>query len=93
MPIAVIIMCIVYSSAVSFLIGYLRGLNDQKTIENWGIGFDQGWEAAMKLVEEKKESGDAAAEDDEESLDAKAIENDRYSQEQDWLENHGRKLE
>lgn len=36
--------------------------------------------------------GDAADEDDEEISEVER-ENDRYNQEQDWLENHGRELE
>lgn len=29
---------------LAFMFGYSRGLNDLKTIEDWGIGFDEGWE-------------------------------------------------
>lgn len=29
---------------LAFLFGYFRGMENLKTMENWGIGFDEGWE-------------------------------------------------
>ena len=36
-PLGLIILYLV------FIYGYTRGMDDLKSIENWGIGFDQGW--------------------------------------------------
>ena len=77
----VIVICAIICAA-AFMFGYVRGLEDLSKIANWGIGFDDGVKAAMELMEEKED----------EEISEVERENDRYNQEQDWLENHGREL-
>ena len=38
-----VILCIAW-----FLFGYLRGMGDLKSFENWGTGFDDGWENGFR---------------------------------------------
>lgn len=78
----VIAICTIICAA-AFMFGYVCGLEDLSKIANWGIGFDDGVKTAMELMKEKE--GEEISEVDRE--------NDRYNQEQDWLENHGRELE
>lgn len=48
--IGVVIVAIVFVCVLSFMYGYSLGLNDQQTIENWGIGFDQGFAAGKEFA-------------------------------------------
>lgn len=41
--------------ALLFLFGYLKGLINASAIDNWGTGFDDGWQAYKELVVEIKE--------------------------------------
>ena len=38
------------AAALLFLFGYLKGLDDASAIDNWGVGFDDGWKAYKELV-------------------------------------------
>ena len=81
--IGVLIVAIVFVSSVSFMFGYIRGMDELQTITNWGIGFDEGFVAGKEFAEGSEG----------EEISEVERENDRYNQEQDWLENHGRELE
>ena len=37
--------------AVAFMFGYVRGFDDAKSLTNWGIGWDEGYEYGRRVME------------------------------------------
>ena len=50
-----IVLCIIFC-VIAFLLGWMRGFTELNTIENWGIGFDDGWKAHKEFIAEQEEA-------------------------------------